>query len=299
MLIPYAGSRTEGEWMSNTNNLLDNLVNGSSRLENENPDRNPSALQRKREIIELVRSQGFLSIEALAKHFSVTSQTIRRDVNELTKTGLLRRYHGGAGLPSSVENVAYQARKMFCSSAKIRIARTLSKHIPDEASLFIDIGTTAEEVAKALYDHKGLRIITNNLNAACILSEKDDFEVFVTGGIVRSGDRGVTGEAAIDFIKQFNVDFGIISISGINEEGMLLDFDYSEVRVGQAIIESSRKVFLVADHSKFGRDAMVRICSISEVDALFTDRAPSQRMMELLSAAHVELYIADAEIGKD
>jgi DeoR family glycerol-3-phosphate regulon repressor len=97
---------------------------------------------------------------------------------------LLRRYHGGAGLPSSVESVAYQARKMFCSSAKIRIARTLSKHIPDEASLFIDIGTTAEEVAKALSDHKGLRIITNNLSAACILSEKGDFEVIVAGGNV-------------------------------------------------------------------------------------------------------------------
>jgi len=285
--------------MSTTNNLLANLVNGSSRLEKENPDRNPSALQRKKEILELVRSQGFFSIEALAKHFSVTSQTIRRDVNELAKTGLLRRYHGGAGLPSSVENVAYQARKMFCSSGKIRIARTLAKHIPDDASLFIDIGTTAEEVAKALCDHKGLRIITNNLNAACILSEKSDFEVFVTGGIVRSGDRGVTGEATIDFIKQFNVDFGIISISGIDAEGTLLDFDYSEVRVGQAIIASSRKVFLAADHTKFGRDAMVRICNISDVDALFTDQPPSEEMMELLSTAHVELHISDAEVGME
>jgi DeoR family glycerol-3-phosphate regulon repressor len=80
---------------------------------------------------------------------------------------------------------------------------------------------------------------------------------------------------------------------------MLLDFDYSEVRVGQAIIASSRKVFLVADHTKFGRDAMVRICHISDIDALFTDRAPSQAMMELLSIANVELYVADAEVGME
>jgi DeoR family transcriptional regulator, glycerol-3-phosphate regulon repressor len=285
--------------MSTTNNLLTRLVNGSSRLENENRERNPSALQRKKAILALVRSQGFLSIEALAKHFSVTSQTIRRDVNELAKTGFLRRYHGGAGLPSSVENLGYQARKMFCSSGKVRIARTLAKHIPDEASLFIDIGTTAEEVARALCDHKALRIITNNLNAACILSEKNDFEVFVTGGIVRSGDRGITGEAAIDFINQFNVDFAIISISGIDAEGALLDFDYSEVRVGQAIIARARKILLAADHTKFGRDAMVRICNISDVDALFTDQTPPKQMMELLSASHVELHIADAEIGTD
>ena len=285
--------------MSASNNSLANLLNGYSKFESENPDRIPSALRRKKEILEFVRSQGFLSIEALAKHFSVTSQTIRRDVNELAKTGFLRRYHGGAGLPSSVENFGYQARKMFCSSGKVRIARTLAKHIPDEASLFIDIGTTAEEVAKALCDHKGLRVITNNLNAACILSEKNDFEVFVTGGIVRSGDRGVTGEATIDFIKQFNVDFGIISISGIDAEGALLDFDYSEVRVGQAIIARAQKILLAADHTKFGRDAMVRICNISDVDALFTDQTPPKQMMELLSASHVELHIADAEIGTD
>ena len=285
--------------MTETNNLLDDLVNGYSRLENENLARNPSPLHRKKEIIDLVRTQGFLSIEALAKHFSVSSQTRRRDVNELAKKGLLRRYHGGAGLPSSVENLGYQARKVFCSSGKVRIARTLAKHIPNEASLFIDIGTTAEEVAKALCEHKGLRIITNNLNAACTLSEKSDFEVFVTGGIVRSGDRGITGEATIDFINQFNVDFGIISISGIDAEGSLLDFDYSEVRVGQAIISRSRKVFLAADHTKFGRDAMVRICKITDVDALFTDQAPPQPMANLLSAAQVEVFIADAEIGTD
>jgi len=283
--------------MSDSNNSLAKLLNGYPKLESGNPGRIPSGLRRKKEILELVRSQGFLSIESLAKHFSVTAQTIRRDVNELAKTGLLRRYHGGAGLPSSVENLGYQARKMFCSSGKIRIARTLAKYIPDEASLFIDIGTTAEEVAKALCNHKGLRIITNNLNAACILSEKSDFEVFVTGGTVRSGDHGITGEAALDFINHFNVDFGIISISGIDAEGTLLDFDYSEVRIGQAIIARSKKVFLAADHTKFGRNAMVRICNISEVDALFTDQEPPKEIMELLSACHVELHIADAEIG--
>lgn len=283
--------------MSAKNNLLTNLTTLSSLSGKGTPDRHRPALQRKKEMLELVRSQGFLSTEALAKHFSVTTQTIRRDVNELAKTGLLRRHHGGAGLPSSVENLGYQARKMFCSSSKVRIARTLAKQIPDEASLFIDIGTTAEEVAKALCDHKGLRIITNNLNAASILSEKRNFEVFITGGIVRSGDRGITGEATIDFINQFSVDFGIISISGIDAEGILLDFDYSEVRVAQTIIARSRKVFLIADHTKFGRDAMVRICNISDVDALFTDQSPAEKMVKLLAASHVELYVADAAIG--
>ena len=101
-----------------------------------------------RSIIALVRERGFVAIEALAEHFSVTPQTIRRDINQLCDLGLLRRYHGGAGLASSVENLAYQTRQVLHQEEKARIARVLAAEIPDNASLFINIGTTTEEVAK-------------------------------------------------------------------------------------------------------------------------------------------------------
>ena len=275
-------------------NDFDNPGSVNADLERDMNGRGRSVILRQKKILDLVKGQGFVSIDALSQNFMVTSQTIRRDINELSSRGLVRRYHGGAGLPSSVENVAYTTRKVFCHAGKIQIARLLARHNPNQASLFIDIGTTTEEVAKALLDHKGLRIITNNLNVATILSQNENFEVIVTGGVVRSRDTGVTGEATIDFIKQFKIDFGVISVSGIDSEGTLLDFDYHEIRVGQAIIANSRKVFLVADHTKFGREAMVRLCNIREVDALFTDQRPQPAMCEMLSAADVELYAADA-----
>ena len=255
--------------------------------------RGKSVLLRHRKIIELVKSLGFVSIESLSRNFSVSPQTIRRDINELTEAGQLSRHHGGAGLPSSVENVAYTARKVMCLPEKRRIARLLATHIPDNASLFIDIGTTTEEVANALIHHNGLRIITNNLNAASILSENENFEVIVAGGVVRTRDRGITGKTTIDFVQQFKVDFGVISVSGIDSDGCLLDFDYQEVRVGQTIIANSRKIFLVADHTKFGREAMVRLCSIREIDALFTDKRPNPDMCKKLYMASVKLYVAD------
>ncbi len=255
--------------------------------------RGKSVFIRHRKIVELVRSLGFVSIESLAQNFSVSPQTIRRDINELTEAGQLRRYHGGAGLPSSVENVAYTTRKVLCLPEKRRIAKLLAGHIPDYASLFIDIGTTTEEVANALIHHKGLRIITNNLNVATILSENENFEVIVAGGVVRSRDRGITGKATTDFIHQFKIDFGVISVSGIDSDGCLLDFDYQEVGVGQTIIANSRKVFLAADHTKFGREAMVRVCNIQDIDGLFTDRRPDPDMCERLFKANVQLYVAD------
>lgn len=248
--------------------------------------------QRQEQIIALVRERGFVAIEALADHFNVTPQTIRRDINQLCDQALLRRYHGGAGLPSSVENLAYQTRQVLHQEEKARLARVVAAEIPDNASMFINIGTTTEEVAKALVDHKDLRIITNNLNVANILAGRPDFEIIVTGGVVRSRDRGIVGEASIDTIQQFKVDFGIIGISGIDDDGTLLDFDYREVRAAQAIIKNARRVFLATDHTKFGRNAMVRLGHVDEIDALFTDRLPPKPMLEILAAAEVELHVA-------
>ena len=172
------------------------------------------------------------------------------------------------------------------------MARLAADQIPDGVSLFINIGTSTEEVAKALYNHKSLRIITNNLNVAMLLCNKQDFEVIITGGVVRA-DRGVTGESTIDFVRQFKVDYGIIGISGIDEDGALLDYDYREVRVAQAIIENARNIFLMADHSKFSRTPMVRLGHLKDIDALFTDQSPSKRIIEQLNTENVELYVTD------
>ena len=174
---------------------------------------------------------------------------------------------------------------------KQKIAQLLAQHIPDNASLFINIGTTTEAIAHALGNHKRLRVITNNLNVASIMSANENFEVIVAGGIVRHRDQGIIGEATIDFISQFKVDYGIIGISGIDTDGTLLDFDYREVRAARAIIDNSRSVFLAADRTKFGRNAMVRLGSITEIDGLFTDQHPPAGLSEVLAAAEVALHV--------
>jgi len=247
--------------------------------------------ERRREILELVSSHGFVSIETLARRFALTPQTIRRDINTMSEMGLLQRCHGGAAIHSSAQNMAYSTRQVLCLEEKRSIARLVAKSIPEHASLFINIGTTTEEVAKALLNHAGLRVITNNLNVAIIMSGKEDFEVIVTGGEVRTVDHGITGESTIDFINQFKVDYGIIGISGIDADGSLLDFDYREVRAARSIIKNSRKTYLVADHSKFGRNAMVRLGHIGEISALFTDSKPPASLVAMLRENGVDLHV--------
>jgi DeoR family glycerol-3-phosphate regulon repressor len=261
---------------------------------------NPSDFQsemtpnpRQLELLEQVRARGSVALETLAATFEVTLQTVRRDVKLLSDAGLLARFHGGVRVPSSTtENIAYRQRQLLNEGAKQRIARAIAKAVPEGCSLIINIGTTTEAIARELLRHKGLRVITNNLNVAAILSDNADCEVIVAGGVVRSRDRGIIGEATVDFIRQFKVDIGLIGISGIENDGSLRDFDYREVRVAQTIIERSREVWLAADHSKFNRPAMVEVAHLSQVGKLFTDAPPPGPFPALLDEAGVACTVA-------
>lgn len=226
---------------------------------------------RHRDIIDIARRTGRVTVEALAEQLDVTPQTIRKDLNELCERSLLGRVHGGAVITSGVDNVEYEARRVLAKAEKEAIGTAAAALIPDNASLFINIGTTTEEVARALTRHKGLLVITNNLNVVDSLYRNPDIEVIVVGGRVRAVDRAAVGSFAVDFIRNFKVDFAVIGASSIDEDGALLDFDMNEVQVSQTIIQNSRQVVLVADSTKLGRPAPVRIGHIGDVDFYVTD----------------------------
>ena len=164
--------------------------------------------------------------------------------------------------------------------------------MPNDCSLILNIGTTTEAIAQQLLRHTGLRVITNNLNVAAILSNNPNCEVIVAGGLVRSRDRAIVGEATIDFIRQFKVDIALIGVSSIESDGSLRDFDLREVKVAQAIIAQAREVWLAADASKFNRPAMIELATLSRIDCLFTDADPPAPFPALLEQAQVRCNIA-------
>jgi DeoR family transcriptional regulator, glycerol-3-phosphate regulon repressor len=252
---------------------------GSQQLNND----------RQQEILDLARANGRVLVDELAGRFEVTPQTVRKDLNELCERRLLTRVHGGAIVASGVNNLAYEARRFVARSEKEAIGTAAARRIPNRASLFINIGTTTEEVAKALMDHEDLLVITNNLNVATLLYSNPKIEVIIAGGPVRRADGAVVGEAAVKFIQQFKVDFAVIGVSAIDEEGALLDFDYREVRVSRAIVENARQVILVSDRMKFERTAPVRIGHLAEIDLFVTDALPNQNIAELCRLNNVEV----------
>lgn len=244
---------------------------------------------RQEEIIALARTAGRVSVEDLAARFSVTPQTIRKDLNDLCDARALTRVHGGAIFPSGNENVEYEARRAIASGAKQDIGRAAAALIPDNSSLFINIGTTTEAVGEALTERNGLMVITNNINVANRLRIFPQIEVVIAGGVVRGSDGGIVGEAAVDFIRQFKVDFAVIGVSAIDEDGALLDFDFREVKVAQAIIANARHVILVSDATKFERTAPVRIGHLSQVHTFITDQCPLERIRTICLENDVRL----------
>jgi len=244
---------------------------------------------RQSEIIAMLRQSGRVGVEELATHFGVTLQTIRRDLNELSEAQALVRVHGGAMIASGVANLAYEARQHVALQSKRRIGEAAARLVTDNASLLINIGTTTEEVAKALSGHSGLLVITNNLHVANELHRSKSVQVIITGGSIRQGDGGIVGAVTVGQIEQFRVDIAIIGTSAIDPDGTLLDFDVREVEISRAIIEHARKIVLVADSSKFFRSAPVKIAQLSEIDIFVTDRLPSAEIAEMCRRCGVEV----------
>ncbi|WP_424830798.1 DeoR/GlpR family DNA-binding transcription regulator [Ruegeria sp.] len=226
---------------------------------------------RQSDILEIAGTEGRVAVDDLAERFGVTVQTIRRDLSELSDAGKLDRVHGGAVLRSGVSNIGYEDRRALNAEAKIRIAMRCAEDIPDGSSIFLNIGTTTEAVARQLLGHKNLMVVTNNLNVANILVENPDCEIVVAGGALRRTDGGLVGNLTASTIRQFKFDRAIIGCSALDLDGDLLDFDLQEVQASQAIIAQARHTCLVADQSKFQRIAPGRITSMSEIDTIYTD----------------------------
>ncbi|MCP3971699.1 MAG: DeoR/GlpR transcriptional regulator [Rhodobacteraceae bacterium] len=233
---------------------------------------------RQPDILDVARREGRVTVDGLAARFEVTVQTIRRDLTEMAAAGLLERVHGGAVLHSGVRNIGYEDRRELNAGAKASIGRRCAGMVANGSSLFVNIGTTAEAVARALLHHEALLVVTNNLNVANILAGNPDCEVVVAGGALRRADGGLTGHLTMRVIEQFRLDLAVIGCSALDEGGDVLDFDVSEVSVSQTILAHARRSLLVADGSKFHHAAPARITTLERLDCLVTDAPPPGRL---------------------
>ncbi|WP_394243750.1 DeoR/GlpR family DNA-binding transcription regulator [Vibrio astriarenae] len=247
---------------------------------------------RQKEILSFLgETHGVLSSTLLSERFAVSVQTIRKDMNDLSDKGMVRRVHGGITLPTDNDNLSFTNREVVNLPAKQSIARRIVSELPEGTSIFLGIGTTPKQVAHALLDHPGLTVVTNNINAASILSRNPNLSVHLAGGQVRSSDEDTVGECATNFYRRFYIKIGIFGVGGLTEDGQLLDFTPEEADLSRAIIEQSHHCWLIADKTKLGRYAPIVSGKLAEMDRLFVDE-PTDDIQRLCKINQVELVTA-------
>ena len=181
--------------------------------------------ERQQDILKLLRADGRVEVDRLADRFAVSSQTIRRDLAEICDRGLAARTHGGARQLATVSNREYTARRLARLPQKEAMGQLAAGLIPDHHSVCLNIGTTTEQVARALGGHTGLVVISNNINIITQLMGSKAKGLILVGGAVRPSDGAIVGEDAVEFIARYKVDFAVIGASALDADGAILDFD--------------------------------------------------------------------------
>lgn len=240
-------------------------------------------------ILELLRRQGYASIDELAGTLAVTPQTVRRDLQDLANEGLLRRHHGGASLPSSIANTDYALRQVENAAAKAAIAQAVAARVPEGSSVFLTLGTTVEAVAAALTARRSLRVVTNSTAAARILGAAPGISVQVLGGRFRPHNGGLTGALTAELAARWRCDLLVSGIGAISADGWLLDYHEAEVAVARAMLAQSRGLILAADHTKFLKTAACVLAPLAAARLLVTDRPPPASHAAALAEAGTEV----------
>lgn len=250
---------------------------------------------RQNAILGEVSSTGSCTVAALARQLEVSGETIRRDIKRMASQGLLRKVHGGATLPGPLHEPSFEQRMGEHASAKQAIARAAAAHVADGDTLAFDTGTTTAYVARALTGRRDLLIVTNSLEIGRTLAGRDvrgANRVLMAGGELQAELGAALGPTAVDFVGQFRVRTAFLSAGAIDAEDGLTDFDMAEALFSRALVEAAERVIVVADHSKFGKRALVRACDLDAIDMLITDNAPPSDLAERLDEAGVVVEVA-------
>lgn len=231
------------------------------------------AEDRQAQIIDLLREQNFIDSRTLTERFAISVATARRDLAELEEAGMLRRTHGGAVSISQVaQDKTNAARLVWKQEEKAAIASVVSGMIADGDTVLFDAGTTALEVAKKAAGRSSLTFISNGLDIIAELTRGEGQNIYSVGGEYTETNRSFWGPLAEQFIRQFNVDKLILNAASIDvDRGLICTVSPVNASVARAMIEVSRRVIVVADHSKFTKSSLSVTAKIEDIGVIVTD----------------------------
>lgn len=241
--------------------------------------------ERHARILELVAARGRVEVTTLSDELDVTTETIRRDLTKLVRQGMVRRVHGGA---IHVERIGYEptltARGERFASEKDRIARAAVDLLPDGGSILLDSGTTTMALCQLLPADRDLTVVTNSIPVASLLGAKPSVDFYLLGGRVRARTAAAVGDWSAAALSHLVVDVAFIGTNGITVENGLTTPNLDEANTKAAMIAASRRVVVLADHSKVGAVQFCKFGNLADVDTIVTDTGLDDETADRLSA---------------
>lgn len=249
---------------------------------------------REREILEVLRlSGGSCRIHVLAERLHVSEETIRRNVKTLAGSGAVRKVHGGVHLADGHIEQPFNTRLSENAIEKRAIAARVASIIHSGDTLFLDIGSTTAHIATALQNHRDLFIVSNSMAVAQSLATRNDNRVFLAGGELRAHDGGAFGKEALEYVRQFNVQYAVLSVAAINASAGFMLHDIEEAEFSREISSRAKIRIVAADSAKFNNSAPIILSKPSEFDMLVTDKQPPENICKMLEDNEVELVLTD------
>ncbi|HVS87937.1 MAG TPA: transcriptional repressor AgaR [Candidatus Acidoferrum sp.] len=248
--------------------------------------------ERRREILELLQTEGRVLVRDLSKRFRTSLITIRKDLEFLHHQGQLERTHGGA-LPlrtGALHDRTLQEKERLHRQEKLRIAAAAVRMIRPGQVVILDSGTTTTAIARACRQFRSLTVITNATNIAQELAGTS-VEVILTGGTLRKNSFSLVGPLAEESLRHLSADMLFLAVDGFDVRYGLTTPNLLEARVNRAMAEAARRTIVVCDSSKFGRRSLSLIMSASAVHETITDRKIAKPYLKALREADIEVTL--------
>ncbi|HLW06971.1 MAG TPA: DeoR/GlpR family DNA-binding transcription regulator [Marinilabiliaceae bacterium] len=247
--------------------------------------------ERREKILKYVQESGKVVVEELAKCLSVSTMTIRRDLQILDGQGLVIRTHGGAIVnnASLIDEVSYQEKVVTHIDTKRRIAGKASELVQEGYTIILDAGTTNMELAKLLISKKDVRVITNDILIAAYLYPYSNIEVFCCGGMVQNKTGAIVGGAAKEFFTGIFADIVFLGASAFNLKHGVTTPNYEKAQLKQQMLSAANQKVLMCDSSKYGKESFARVCQLQDLDLIITDFNFEQESLNSLSAKSVTI----------
>jgi len=249
--------------------------------------------ERLRMTLEALREQGKVTVPELSNIFGVSEITIRRDLNELARQGLVRRAHGGAVFPVEAPPEPPVIQRMQENrDLKIRIARAAAGLVDTGDTIFISSGSTATYVARQLADRKNLTVVTNSISVATELASAEGITVVVLGGMLRASELSMVGHITEQALREVRIDKVIIGMRAVSPQAGLTNDYLPEVMTDRAILHVASEIILVADHTKLGKTASAYVAPLDRVTKLVTNREADPALLAQIRQMGVEVIEA-------